>query len=183
MVIGVSFLFLTVYSAKESSAEESVVIEETVLGSAHGDQFTLSGKPTVSQYEAEIVASDGRSKLVDNFFARYNSPMVGLGQDIVEAADRHQIPFGILPAIAQCEGNLGKKMPAGSFNPYGFGIYGDLVTKFSSWQEGIEIVSRTLRREYFDVGLDTPETIMRKYTPPSTGSWAFCVTKFLEELK
>ena len=81
------------------------------------------------------------------------------------------------------ESNLGKTIPNDSYNAWGYGVYGGKVTKFNSWEEAIERVSRGLRRDYFDHGLDTPEKIMPKYTPPSDGSWAFCVNTFLQELQ
>ena len=181
-ILVVCFLFLTVYTTKQSTATSAAPLE--TINQPIGQYSLFAALPTgSSQPNFQIVAADARAKLIDDFFRSYNSPMIGLGSDIVIAADKYHIPFGLLPAIAQCEGNLGKAMPPNSFNPYGFGIYGDQMTKFGSWQEGIETVTKTLRRDYFDQGLDTPDKIMKKYTPPSTGSWAFCVNKFLEELK
>lgn len=181
-ILVISLLFLAFYTSKQSSAIQTTSPES--LSAFQESYSSFNALPSSGLVlSAQIVAADARPALVDNFFQRYNSPMVGLGADIVTTADRYRLPFGILPAIAQCEGNLGKVMPWDSYNPYGFGIYGDNMVRFSSWQEGIEIVSQTLRTDYFDLGLDTPAKIMPKYTPPSKGSWAFCVSKFLEELR
>jgi len=109
--------------------------------------------------------------------------MTGLGKDIVTSADKYNLPYSLLPAIAQCEGNLGKRTPEGSFNTWGYGIYGDKVLKFQSWEEGIEKVSQGLRKNFLDKGLTTPDQIMTKYTPSSNGSWADCVDQFLTELR
>ncbi|MCL4390402.1 MAG: hypothetical protein M1484_03105 [Patescibacteria group bacterium] len=181
-ILVISLVVLTIYTSKQSSAQNSVVPQDIKTTQQSYAAFN-SPAPTDPGATAYLVSGDARPKLIDAFFARYNSPMTGLGQDIVTAADKYQIPYGYLPAIAQCEGNVGKSMPANSFNPYGYGIYGGQITRFSSWQEGINAVSQTLRTDYFDLGLDTPEKIMPKYTPPSQGSWAFCVDKFLNELK
>ena len=108
--------------------------------------------------------------------------MYGLARDIILSADRYQIPYGYLPAIAACEGALGRKIPQNSYNTWGWGIYGGKITSFPSWQYAIDAVSKGLKAEYFAKGLDTPEKIMAKYTPPSQGSWAICVNKYLEEL-
>jgi len=181
-ILVISLLFLALYTSKQSSAvQPSSPQSQSAFHEIYRSFNALPG--TGVALSAQIVAADARDALIDNFFRRYNSPMTGLGVDIVTAADKYKLPFGLLPAIAQCEGNVGKVMPFDSYNPYGFGIYGDKVTRFSSWQEGIEIVSKTLRSDYYDLGLDTPEKIMGKYTPPSKGSWAFCVSKFMEELK
>lgn len=181
-ILSVSLLFLTIYTSKQSSAKE----EGGFVAQASGDDSFVIYDSSLTLPKApvsEFIAADGRTKLIDDFFTRYGAPMQGLGIDVVSAADKYQIPFGLLPAIAMCEGNLGKVMPNDSFNPYGFGIYGDKITRFSSWQDGIETVSKTLRRDYFDRGLDNPDKIMSKYTPSSNGSWSFCVNRFLDELK
>lgn len=153
-----------------------------ILGSNY-DAYTALPFPNTEQSSVEIIPADARSLLIENFFQHYHSPMRGLGAQIVSTADKYNLPFGILPAIAQCEGNLGKVMPADSFNTWGFGIYGDKITRFKSWNEGIEKVSKGLRKDYFDKGLTTPTQIMKKYTPSSNGSWANCVGQFLQELR
>lgn len=130
-----------------------------------------------------IISSDARIAIVDSFLERYNSPMKGHGKNFVESADRFKIPFSLVAAIAQCESNLGKSIPPGSYNAWGYGIYGDNVLKFESWEQGIERVSRGIREDYFNYGLDSPAKIMNKYTPPSKGSWAFCVEHFSEEME
>lgn len=109
--------------------------------------------------------------------------MIGLGEFIVDTADKYSVPFNLLPAIAMCEGNLGKVMPPNSFNTYGWGIYGDKKTGFDSWQTGIEKVTAGLKKDYLDKGLTTPDMIMKKYTPPSDGSWASCVNQYMGELR
>lgn len=136
-----------------------------------------------AQISQSIIAQDSRPSILDNFFKHHDSPMVGLGDFVVTTADKYSVPFGLLPSIAMCEGNLGKVMPENSYNPYGWGIYGDKKTKFENWEAGIEKVTKGLKTEYLDRGLKTPDQIMKKYTPPSDGSWAFCVNQFMDELK
>ena len=94
--------------------------------------------------------------------------------------------YRLLVAIAQQESNLCKKIPFESFNCWGFGIYGDNVVRFSNYSEGLEIVAKTLKHKYVDIGLDTPEKIMAKYTPPSLekgGPWAKAVAQFMSDLE
>lgn len=154
---------------------------ETLITSSYSFYTAIPETPFPS--EAVIVAGDARSRLVDKFLAHYRSTMSGLGSAMVASADKYQLPYGLVPAIAMCEGNLGKRTPEGSFNTWGYGIYGDKVLKFKSWQDGIETVSRGLRKNFLDKGLTTPEQIMTKYTPSSNGSWAECVQQFLNELR
>ena len=70
-----------------------------------------------------------------------------------------------------------------SHNCWGYGIYGDLVTKFNSYPDGMETVAKGLKKNYIDRGLDTPEEIMAKYTPPSQGSWAAGVNRVMDALE
>jgi len=180
-ILLVAILALTVYTTKDSTAAASQPLENLDIIQVSYDSYAAT-PDILGTSTAMIVAKDARIVLTDNFFKKYSSPMMGLGKDIVEAADKHKIPFGYLPAIAQCEGNLGKVMPSNSYNTWGWGIYGETMTKFSSWQDAIETVSKGLKEHYFDLGLDTPEEIQTKYTPPSQGSWANCVHTFLAEL-
>lgn len=173
-----ALLFLTVHTTKKSAALSAAPLETININQNYEPYLPQ----VLSASSARIIAQDARPAIVDNFFKKYRSPMVGLGKDIVLSSDRYKIPYGYLPAIAQCEGNAGLAMPPDSYNTWGWAIYGELVTKFPNWQYAIDAVAKGLRREYFDLGLDTPEKIMPKYTPPSTGSWAFCVNKFLAEL-
>lgn len=138
---------------------------------------------TPAQMSEEITSIDSRPQIVDNFFKRYDSPMYGLGKFVVDTADKHKIPFNIVPAIGHCEGNLGKVVPENSFNTWGYGIYAGNILKFKSWKDGVEQVSKGLKKNYYDMGLDTPKEIMKKYTPPSRGSWADCVEQYLSELQ
>lgn len=143
--------------------------------------------PTSSiQFSENIDYADGRSKIVENFFNGYNAPLASLSQVFINVADKYKLDYRLLPSIAMQESNGGKKVIANSFNPFGYGIYGDQVKKFSSFEEAIARVGRALREDYLDQGLTTPEKIMAKYTPPSVplgGPWAKGVSSFMEELR
>lgn len=141
---------------------------------------------------SEIVTSesidlgDARAKIIENFLKSYSSPLSNLASNFVKVADQYQLDYRLLPAIAMQESNGGKKVINNSHNPFGYGIYGNLVIKFSSWEEAIERVGKALREDYLDKGLRTPGQIMTKYTPPSLakgGSWAIGVSSFMEELR
>ena len=178
-ILLVAILALTVYTTKDSAAAANTPLENILSVSQSSDSYNASPK-ILGVSSAMIVAKDGRADILDNYFKKYNSPMAGLGSAIVESADRHKIPFGYLAAIGQCEGNLGKTIPHNSYNTWGWGIYGNKVTRFDSYDEAIDTISRGIKKYYIDKGLTTPEDIMRKYTPPSDGSWAYGVNTFLK---
>lgn len=181
-ILFVALLGLTIYTTKSSTAADFSIPATVEIVQ---DNYSIYGAlpSSTDKVSGQIIASDARVKLVEQYFKRYNSPMEGQGKAIVAAADKYRLPFNLLPAIAQCEGNLGKVMPYNSFNPFGFGIYGDRMTKFDSWAQAFETVSKTIRKDYFDLGLTNPDLMMPKYTPPSKGSWAHCVNQFMEELR
>lgn len=134
----------------------------------------------------EIQYTDGRAKIIEDFFSVYKSPLSSYGITFIQVADKYQLDWRLLPAIAMQESNGGKKVINKSHNPFGYGIYGSLVVKFQSWDEAIERVGRALREDYLNLGLKTPTQIMAKYTPPSLakdGAWAKGVSSFMEKLR
>ncbi len=131
----------------------------------------------------EVEQEDGRKEKVRQFLEAHNSPMEAYAGDIVEAADMYGIDHRLIPAIAMQESNVCKKIPHGSYNCWGYGIYGSKITKFKDYKEGIYTVTKGLATRYKPKGLVTPEQIMTMYTPSSNGSWAFSVRHFMEELE
>lgn len=130
----------------------------------------------------EIMQNDARLESVRHFLARYDSPLEPYAKDLVAAADQYDLDYRLLPAIAMQESNLCKKTPKESFNCWGFGIYGKKVLRFDNYADAIQAVTKTLAQEYIQQGLETPEQIMKRYTPNNDGSWAFAVNHFMQEL-
>lgn len=126
---------------------------------------------------------DSRPFLIRNYLEKYKSPLISYADYIFEMSEKYELDYGLIVAIAQCESNVCKKIPPGSYNCWGF-ENGD--TRFNSWEHAIERVAVTLKERYYDYGLITPDQIMPKYAPPSVdkgGPWAKCVNQFLEELR
>jgi hypothetical protein len=130
-----------------------------------------------------IISKDARIEMLKQFFAKYNSPLEPFASDVVEAADKYDLDFRLIPSIAMQESNLCKKIITDSYNCWGFGIYGKKVTRFDSYPEAIETVTKTLAQNYIAGGLNTPDEIMKKYTPSSNGSWAKSVNYFMGQLQ
>jgi len=130
-----------------------------------------------------ISPQDARVAVVADFFRRYNSDLLPYAQNVVSSADKYNLDYRLIPAIAMQESNLCKKAPKDSYNCWGFGIYGKKVTKFSNYPEAIDAVTKTLATDYKENGLETPQQIMAKYTPSSNGSWADSVNLFMNQLQ
>lgn len=156
---------------------------DTVLGSKTPLELYLSIPPAIGSISQAVSTGDARPILIKQYLEKYNSPLLPYTDFIFQVSEEYGLDYGLIVAIAQCESNVCKKMPAGSYNCWGFE---NGETKFYSWEQAIEQVAKTLKEEYYDQGLVTPEQIMPKYAPPSVekgGPWARCVEQFLEELR
>ncbi len=134
----------------------------------------------------DIKKTDARAKIIEDFFEGYKAPLAQFSEEFITVADKYNLDYRLLPAIAMQESNGGRKVIEDSNNPFGYGIYGGAVLKFSSFEAAIERVGRGLREDYLNKGLTKPEAIMAKYTPPSIalgGPWAKGVSSFMEELR
>jgi len=154
------------------------------LDNKPGQRAIYAALPTnQNSFSVSILPEDGRVTLVQNFLAAYGSPLTPYAQDVVDAADQYHLDFRLLPAIAMQESNLCKKIPIGSHNCWGFGIYGKTVTRFPDYKTAIYTVTKTLALKYKQNGLVTPQQIMTMYTPSSNGSWATGVNYFMDTLQ
>lgn len=141
--------------------------------------------PLLGATSQEISSGDARPHLVEKFLRQYNSPIAGHGAFFVEMADKYGIDWKLVAAIAFQESNLGKRIPSGSFNAWGWAVYTGKTSgaTFDSWPNAIESVTRGLARDYYGRGLKTPEQIMTRYTPNSNGSWAEAINFAMEDIE
>ena len=107
---------------------------------------------------------------------------------IVEQSDKYGFDFRLLPAIAMCESNLGKRVPLkAGFNPFGIAVYtGTHYGKnFDSWDHAIAWVSQYIYDKYYSQGLTTLLDMQQKWAPPAAengNSWANCVQFFEDSI-
>jgi hypothetical protein len=141
--------------------------------------------PASGSLKMALAAKDARVSILKDFFQKYNSELLPYAQTIVNAADKYNLDYRLVPAIAMQESNLCTKLPGklkDSHNCWGFGVYAKQVTKFDNYTDAIDTVTKTLAIQYKQKGLETPEQIMTKYTPGSNGSWAKSVNYFMDQL-
>ncbi len=156
---------------------------EKVLGANTPLELYAALPSAVGTIEQAIITGDARPMLIEEFLEKYDSPLLPYSDFLYEMSEKYDLDYALMAAIAMCESNLCKKIPDGSYNCWGFE---NGETKFLSWEQAIEQVAKTLKEDYYDEGLITPEEIMPKYAPPSVekgGPWAKCVNQFLEELR
>lgn len=153
----------------------------------NGYQFYASLPQVLGSFSTAISKDDARPEILRQFLQAHESPFEAYAGDIVVASDREKVDFRLITAIAMCESNLGKKMPAGSYNAWGYAIYTgqDSGATFANWKHAIDVMAEYLSQNYYQKGLMAPEDIGPIYAPPSvqTGnSWAKCVRNFMDEL-
>lgn len=130
-----------------------------------------------------VVVQDARVEIIRQFLHQYNSPLEPYADYIVQTADKYNLDFRLIPAIAMQESNVCKVIPTDSYNCWGWGIYGSTIMKFKNYQEAIDTVGKGISKDYVYGGLTTPDMIMKKYTPGSNGSWANAVQHFMENMQ
>ncbi len=158
----------------ESTSRQRVLNSWTVLSSEDRDNM---------DYKGMVLAAEARPLIIKNYLEKYDSPLAPYSDLIFEVSQKYGIDYRLIPAIAQQESNLCKKAPENCFNCWGVGIHSRGRMCFESYPDAIEWFARYLRVEYIDKGMTTPEEMMPKYCPLSSGSWAFGVNQFMDELK
>jgi hypothetical protein len=182
VTLGISLFSL--YSLQNNENAKQFVEQKNLIVAPQSGVRVFASLPVSSpQIADQIGASDARTEIVKKYLTKYNSPLVPQANFIVQMADKYQLDFRLLPAIAQQESNLCKIIPPGGYNCWGWGITGSSTLGFDSFEHGIETVSEGLRRLYLDKGYKTVEEIMSKYTPSSNGSWARGVSQFMADME
>jgi hypothetical protein len=181
LTIAVIALFRTTQEIQSNlflQKEGTVMAASTVQ-----EEYFAASPPQVGSVWHSIASNDARPLLIKNYLEKYKSPLLSYSDFIFQISEKYGLDYGLIVAIAQCESNVCKKIPPGSYNCWGFE---NGETRFDSWESAITTVAETLKERYYDKGLITPDQIMPKYAPPSVekgGPWAKCVNQFLEELR
>ena len=124
-----------------------------------------------------VAKEDDRAQRLERYFQAKASPFSGQTANFIAIADKYDIDWTLLPAIAYLESQLGKQVPACSYNPYG---WNNGRMKFKSWIDATETVAQGIRARYAPTGEVTAYRIGRKYAESPT--WAVRVTKYQAEI-
>lgn len=120
---------------------------------------------------SEVKNDDIRVKKLRAFLRDSNSPMADSAQVFVEKADEYHLDWKLLAAISGVESCYGQAIPPGSYNAWGWGIYANHVTYFTSWNDGISTISQGLRENYINkLGTDDVHSVGSIYAASPT--WA-----------
>lgn len=135
---------------------------------------------TSGTHKVKAVEHDFRAAQMHTVLTQYHSPMIGLEDVLIATADKYQLDWTILAAIAGTESSFGIHMPANCINPYGWGIYGENKLCFKSFTDAIEGVAAGLAGKYNTTSL---ESIARTYNTVSTSGWLSHTRYFMNKIK
>ncbi len=130
---------------------------------------------------SEELGFDRRVHVLADFLKQHKSPLEASARTFVETADSHNIDWKLVAAISGVESTFAHHLPYNSYNAWGWGIYGDNMIYFTSYDEGIQIISQSLRQRYMDTwGAQTVHDIGRYYAASPT--WADRVVYFMANI-
>lgn len=119
-----------------------------------------------------------KSLAIKKVLTKYNSPLADHSDSFINASKIYVLDCYLVPSISGVESTFGRFMIPGTHNPFG---WGKGTIAFKSWDEGINTVSHSLRKNYIDRGAENLSSIARIYDPPGHGSWANHVDFFMKE--
>ena len=97
-----------------------------------------------------IYQIDNRAIVLRSFLSEYDSPLAAHANTFITEADKHGLDWKLVTAIAGNESYFGHLIPYESNNAWGYGVYGNNVIRFSTWDEGIVTVSSAIKSNYID---------------------------------
>ena len=140
------------------------------VGSVAADIKTLTSEVSVITTQ-EDEARQAKADAIDDYFASKKAPLEGYGMKFVTEAEKNNLDWRLLPAIAMRETTGGKfacKNPNAPYNNFG---WHSCKKGFDSVDESIEYISMTLggnnaNARHYKQGM-TSEQILKKYNPDS----------------
>lgn len=145
------------------------------------DQIAVAGTSATPNFV--LVTPDSRVLQLQAYLDSHNSPLTDDADFLITEADRLNLDWRLVAAIAGTESTFGKHIPSNSYNAWGWAIYTGMQDgkHFASWKDGITTVSEGLRYRYIDRGAKTIEQIGRIYA--ASPRWPTNVHFFLKEIE
>ncbi len=197
-VLGLFFIFVPVLIFSQMfllfsfrSSEEVLFTPQVLSDVTRADDEKLAKTNSIfaantvnkNQLETNVTSADSRPLLIKNYLQKFNSELEPYADLIFEASQKYGLDYRLTTAIAQQESNLCRKAPENCFNCWGVGIHSRGTMCFDSYPKAIDWLSRYLKEEYYDLGLNSVEEIQSKYCPLSSGSWAAGVKQFMADIE
>lgn len=148
-----------------------------------GPVFAQAESNAAASLVVHVVDSDLRVSQLEAYLSSHSSPLVDEAKHFVSEADRLELDWKLVAAIAGVESTFGKHIPTNSFNAWGWGVFTGAVDgiHFKDWKDGITQVSEGLRYNYIDKGAETIEQMGRIYA--ASPAWSWKVRFFLDQIE
>lgn len=131
---------------------------------------------------SQQVKQDNRAEILKAYLTQYNSPLADHADTFIKEADANNLDWRMVAAISGVESGFGEAIPPYSYNAWGFGVYGNNVRGFTSWDDGITVVSTALRQEYMNNrGATNVYQIGATYAASPT--WAYRVQGYMDAIE
>lgn len=161
------------------SLEAEVVNNNIAIQSKHLDVKSLSQAKTkvdIVRFESQLDSgtSDYRAIVLDEYFKRNNSPLLGYGQVFVDACNRYNAPYdcSTLPAIAYVETRLCTlDLSAAQRNCWGFGGSGPNRIWYKTYDDAIDMITDRLVNAYGPSYMVDPSSMQKTYCGQHCNSW------------
>lgn len=141
----------------------------------------LSGPSASFAAILKAKVADHRVQILHSYLEKYNSPLTPYAGTFVREADRYGIDWKLVVSISGVESTFGKAEPEGCNNGWGYGIYGDNMLCFTSYNDAIHTISQALREKYLNKwGATDVYSIGHLYAASPT--WADRVTYFMNDI-
>jgi hypothetical protein len=114
-------------------------------------------------------------KSVQRFLSKWGGPAKYYAEDFVDAAEKYGVDYRLVAAISVVESGACKK----TFKPYNCWGWGKKT--FSSYEQGIHVVTAGIANKYYARGLYLPSQIGRVYAPPSK-TWGSKVSSLMSQM-
>jgi hypothetical protein len=167
---------------KSNIAHIAIAILLSLVTAKNAQAAQLTSSDLESPFYLIRAQKIDRVESLREFFKSFESPLEDHAKIFVQVADKYGLDYRLLPSIACLESSCGKFYIPESNNPFGWGIYGNKVTKFATMEEGIEVVGKGLSDNYIEKGYDTVEEIAPIYNPPNPIKWAGKVNYFYNKI-
>lgn len=163
-----AFILLAALFPQKAQASNKIAVTSAILSS--------------EQKVPQPVKKDNRAEVLKAYFESYNSPLAPHAKTFVEEADKNNLDWRLVAAIAGGESTFGHAIPPYSYNAWGYGVYGNNVRRFASWDDGIATVSKAIRTDYlYDMKETNVYLIGAKYA--ADPNWPYKTLRFMSEIE
>lgn len=163
---------LTISSAPVGSISQAVIglVNNPPIVSSQQLNINASGFLAINDVtDPEVVARKAKADAIDAYFKARSMPLEGMGMKMVLEAEKNDLDWRLLPAIAVRE-STGGKHECKKVENNAFG-WGSCKIGFNSNEEAIETVARNLGgnnpKTAYHYDEKTTKQILRAYNPPS----------------